>query len=65
MGDDISLGDGKEIHVLILGELVGVLANGIDVSGLERIWDIDDSTVELLSLLILKGVFEGLVNFDL
>jgi hypothetical protein len=51
--DDASLSDGEEVHVLIRGQLVGVLADGVGVLGLERVWDIDDSAVELLSLLVL------------
>ncbi len=63
--DDVSLSNGKEIHLLVLCKSVGILSNGIEILGFKGVWDIDDSTVELLSFFIFKGVFKGLVNFDL
>jgi hypothetical protein len=36
--DDSSLGDGEEVDLLVLRELVSILSNGIDILGLERIW---------------------------
>lgn len=65
VGDDGSLGNSKEVNLLVLRELVGVLTNGIDILGLEDIWEIDNTTAYLLTILVFEGVFIGLSYFDL
>lgn len=57
------MGNWEKVDVLVLGQLVGVLANGVIVAGLEGVRDVDYSTADPVSLGILEGVFEGFGDF--
>jgi len=65
LGDDGSLGNGEEIDVILLGQMIGEVSNDIDIFGLEGIWEIDDTAADLLVSADIEGVFVGLSDFDL
>ncbi len=64
-GDDGSLGNGEEVHLLVLGDQVGVVSDNVNVFGLEWVWEIDNTAADFAIIAGFEGVFVGLSDFDL